>query len=268
MRRRNKDLAGITDPALAPLSAALTTDATADELTGEAEALTAYRAVSWERRRSLRRPAILATKLGVATVAGVFGLSGVATAAYTGSLPDALQDVAHKAIKAPKAHPPAQAVGPDATGEAAYGLCQAFAKDKESKDTEPKEKEPKATSTHEPKGQGKGLAKKKDDTTAADKGRGQAKEKSVAYRNLVRAAGGEDKVEAYCAAIPKPSGEPESSDTPQQGKPTAAPNHPTGKPSSSPARDTGEPSATPAESAPTETPSPLPSGSPTELPTP
>ena len=228
--------------------------------------MTAYRAVSWRRGRSLRRPAILATKLGVATVAGVFGLSGVATAAYTGSLPDTLQDIAHKTIKAPKAHPPAQAVGPDATGEAAYGLCQAFAKDKAPKSNEPKEKEPKATPTHEPQGQGKGkgLAKQKDD----DKGRGQAKEKSVAYRNLVRAAGGEDKVEAYCAAIPKPSGEPESSDTPQQSKPTTAPSHPTGKPSSAPARATGEPSATPAESHPTETPSPLPTGSPTELPTP
>ena len=254
MRRSNKDL---TDPALEPLRVALTADATAAELTGEAETLAAYRAVPWKRRRSVWRPAVLATKVGVATVAGVVGLSGVATAAYTGSLPDTLQDVAHKTIKAPKAHPPAQAVGPDAKGEAAYGLCQAFAKDKE----------PKATPTHEPQGHGKGLGNK---PTAAGKERGQAKEKSVAYRNLVRAAGGESKVDAYCAAVPKPSGEPESSASPTHGKPTSKPSHPAGKPSSAPSRATGQPThlPSPAQSHPTGTPSPLPTGSPSELPAP
>lgn len=240
--RRSRKLP--TDPTLEPLRVALTADATAQELSREAEALAAYRAVSWRRRRSLRRPAVLATKLGVATVAGVLGLSGVATAAYTGSLPDTLQDVAHKTINAPKAHPPAQAVGPDAKGDAAYGLCQAFAKDKE----------PKATPTHEPQGKGKGLGK-----NGADKGRGQSKQKSVAYRNLVRAAGGEDKVDAYCATVPKPSGEPDSSASPEHGKPTGKPGHPTGKPSDLPA---------PAQSAPAGSPSPLPTGSPTDLPTP
>ncbi|MDP9183735.1 MAG: hypothetical protein M3P04_13280 [Actinomycetota bacterium] len=239
MRRSHKHLPGLNDPSLAPLQAALTADATADELSGEANVLTAYRAVSWRRGRSVWRPAVFATKLGVATVAGVLGLSGVATAAYTGSLPDTLQDVAHKTIKAPKAHPPAQAVGPDATGEAAYGLCQAFAKDKEPKTT--KQSEPKATPTHEPQGQGKGLANKKDHATGADKERGQAKEKSVAYRNLVRAAGGEDKVAAYCAAVPKPSGEPESSDSTTHGKPTEKPSHPSGKPGSASSRATAKP---------------------------
>lgn len=233
MRRSRKDL---TDPALQPLRAALTAEATAEELTGQGQVLAEYRAVSWRRRRSAWRPAVLATKLGVATAAGVLGLSGVATAAYTGSLPDALQDVAHKTIKAPKAHPPAQAVGPDAKGAAAYGLCQAFAK----------EKEPKATPTHEPQGKGKGLGK-----NGADKARGHSKEKSVAYRNLVRAAGGEDKVAAYCATVPKPSGEPDSSESPTHGKPTT---HPTGKPTELPA---------PAQTHPTSSPSPLPTGSPT-----
>jgi hypothetical protein len=260
MRRSKKDLA-VTDPSLAPLHAALTADATADELAGEQAALTAYRAVSWRQARSLRRPAVFATKLGIATVAGVVGLSGVATAAYTGSLPDTLQDVAHKTIKAPKAHPPTQAVGPDATGRAAYGLCQAFAKDKANGQDD---KEPKATPTHEPKGHGKGLAKKQESSPAAGE-RGKSKERSVAYRNLVRAAGGEDKVEAYCASIPKPSGEPESSEAPEGGgKPTDTPRHATGKPSTVPSHATGRPSdlPSPAESHPTRAPSPDLAGSP------
>jgi hypothetical protein len=247
MRRSPKHPAEPTDPSLASLRAALTADATADELSGEGDALAAYRAVSWQRR-SAWRPAILATKLGVVTAAGVLGLSGVATAAYTGSLPDALQDVAHKTIKAPKAHPPTQAVGPDARGDAAYGLCQAFAKDKE-----PKEKEPKATPTHESQGRGKGQDKKAD--------RGQGKQGSVAYRNLVRAAGGEDKVEAYCASVPKPSGEPESAESPKQAKPGSAPARTTGKPSAA-ATKAAQPSTAPSPTtSPTE--SPLPTASPT-----
>lgn len=261
------------DPALAPLQAALTAPPSAEELTGEQHALNAYRAVSWREGRSFRRPAVLATKLGLATAAGVIGLSGVATAAYTGSLPDTLQDVAHKTIKAPKAHPPAQAVGPDATGPAAYGLCQAFVNEKGQDDKEPKEakesKEPKAAVTHEPQGHGKGLEKNKDkhkgNGNAAGEDRGQAKQRSVAYRNLVRAAGGEDKVEAYCASVPKPSGEPESGD--DSGKPTT---HPTAKPDHAGQHPTGKPTdlPAPAQSHPTGAPSAHPTGSPEELPAP
>src|SRR5689334_14546132 len=92
------------DANLDALHGALTAGAAPDELTGQHEALAAYRAVTWDRQSRWRRPAVFATKLGVATVAGVVGLSGVATAAYTGSLPDTLQDVAHKAFKAPPAH--------------------------------------------------------------------------------------------------------------------------------------------------------------------
>jgi hypothetical protein len=258
------------DPALAPLQAALIAPPTADELAGEQQVLAAYRAVSWRQARSFRRPAILATKLGLATAAGVIGLSGVATAAYTGSLPDTLQDVAHKTIKAPKAHPPARAVGPDATGPAAYGLCQAFVNDKGQEDKDKDDKEPKATATHEPQGHGKGLEKKKDNpgkghADAAGEDRGQAKQKSVAYRNLVRAAGGEDKLEAYCASVPKPSGEPESGD--DKGKPTS---HPTGKPEGAGEHPTGKPTdlPSPAQSHPTGAPTALPTGSPEEVPAP
>ena len=72
---------------------------------------------------------------------------------------------------------------------------------------------------------------------------GKAADRSVAFRNLVTAAGGEDKVEAYCATVEHPSarakGKP--ADHPK-GKPT---DQPKGKPSSHP---TGKPSTTPGSS--------------------
>ena len=74
------------------------------------------------------------------------------------------------------------AVGPDATGPAAFGLCRAWA-------------------NHE----------KHDDDKARAKG-------SVAMRNLAEAAGGEDRVEAYCATVRHPGagsqGKRRSSDVP------------------------------------------------------
>ena len=61
-------------------------------------------------------------------------------------------------------------MGPDATGPAAFGLCRAWA-------------------NHE----------KHDDGTKRAQG-------SVAMRNLAEAAGGESRVEDYCATVPHPSG--------------------------------------------------------------
>lgn len=184
--RRHRDLDLLRDPALAPMHAALTADAAPAEVVGGHAALVAFRAVSWERaatgapsRRPSWRPAVLssllASKLATALAVGAVGLSGTATAAYTGNLPDTLQDVAHDTIKAPAAHHE-KAVGPDAEGEAAYGLCTAFTKEREH---------------------------------------GKAAEKSVAFRNVAAAAGGADKIETYCATVPKPSGSPEA----EQGKP-------------------------------------------------
>jgi len=260
--RRGRDLAALQDPTLAPLRDALTAEPSAGELAGERDALAAFRAVSWgrhvapPRRRALWRPAVLssvlttalATKVGAAAAAGTVALSGAAAAAYTGNLPDGLQDVAHKTIKAPAAKkgPPAQAVGPDATGPAAWGLCQAFAKDKAEQ--QKADKEPGAASPGygrgEANGKGSGNAVKEDKGVKGDKGK--AKERSVAYRNLVRAAGGEDEVEAYCAAVPRPSDEPEagSSKAPKASKAPRAP--------------TPAASQTPRSSRPT-TPAPVPS---------
>jgi hypothetical protein len=257
-----------------------------DELTGEDHALATFTALSGGRRsrRALWRPAVLstvlATKLGAAAAAGAVTLSGTAAAAFTGNLPNGLQDFAHRTIKAPPAH----AKGPDATGPAAYGLCQAFAKDKDKtkddkdqgskKDDEAKgaEKSAEAKASAKPTdkpGKGLGRGNGNGNGKADDTDRGKSKERSVAYRNLVRAAGGEDKVEAYCASIPKPSGQPdaeegdEKADKDDTAKPTKTPAHETGKPTSDP--DAQKSAATPSATAsaeqtpePTETPEPTP----------
>jgi len=118
---------------------------------------------------------------------------------------------------------PATAVGPDATGPAAHGLCTAWSHAKPAK----------RTASH-----------------------------SVAFRNLVTAAGGADKVEAYCASVPRPSA----------GKPHKPSSHPTGKPSDKPgkgsAHPTGKPSTVPGKpSTVPGMPSTAPGGVPTVTPT-
>ncbi len=114
-------------------------------------------------------------------------------------------------------------MGPDAKGPAAFGLCNAF---------------------------------------AHAKGAGKAADRSVAFRNLVTAAGGEDKVEAYCAAVEHPSarakgkpadhpkGKPadQPKDTPTEQPKGTSSGHPTGRPSTTPgsshqATPTGGPAA-------------------------
>jgi hypothetical protein len=217
------------DPHLSALHAALGAPATADELSGEPGALALYRTSSAGRAvagRRLWRPALLSslvgTKLLTAFAAGAVGLSGAAVAAYSGVLPDTLQDTAHHTIGAPAAHPShtpgatpsATPVGPDATGSAAYGLCTAFDR---------------------------------------DRAHGKVDEKSVAFRNLATAAGGADKIAAYCATVVKPGSTPSpKASTHPTGKPSSHPtskptSHPTGKPTS---HATGAPNSHPGAPAP------------------
>lgn len=239
--RRRRDLE-LQDPGVSALQGALTAPASAAELSGEQDALALYRTSSAGRTHAARRlwrPAVLssalATKLLTAFAAGAVGLGGAATVAYTGHLPDSLQDTAHDTIGAPAAHPSASPtrtpVGPDATGPAAWGLCQAFNK----------------TDAH-------GKAKQ----------HGKAEEKSVAFRNLAEAAGGADKIAAYCATIPKPS------DSPDAQEPTdGASGHPTGAPDVLPngKQHHGKPATVPgpasnhAPDATTTSPEPEPTGS-------
>jgi hypothetical protein len=152
------------------------------ELAGFGTVLTAYRQLrdtadappelSWMRRPSRRRSVTQVAAAAGLAVAAV--LSGGIAAAYAGSLPATLQNIAHDAIAAPAArssqvtatragssHP----VGPVATGSAAHGLCNAYQHAEEH---------------------------------------GTAAERSVAFRNLARAAGGASRVAAFCSGVQHP----------------------------------------------------------------
>ena len=163
---------------------ALTAPARVVEVTAFDQVMAEYRdTVLTSSRRSLSvwrlimMPSVVGAKLG-ATLAGfAVGLAGAGVAAYTGSLPPSLQNAAHAAIGAPAA-PPSDAstpapgttkddhgVGPDATGPAAHGLCNAWSQHQRN---------------------------------------GAKPTESVAFRNLAKAAGGESKIAAYCATIPHP----------------------------------------------------------------
>jgi len=85
--------------------------------------------------------------------------------------------------------PTSTPVGPDATGPAAFGLCNAY----------------KHAKVH-----------------------GKSVGHSIAFRNLAAAAGGVDKIDAYCATIPHPGSAATSS--PSAGPPS----HPSGPPSGVP----------------------------------
>jgi len=210
------------------------------EVAGWGQALTVYREIAVRpgmpgRTRS-RRPRLSIAPFGArfaaaagATVIAILG-GGVA-AAYTGSLPGALQKIAHEAIAAPgvregSAAPTLQGsghpAGPSVTGAAAYGLCNAY--------------------------------------QHAD-----ASQRSTAFRNLVNAAGGAGQVAAYCASVPHPGatippgrrvGQTVSPTDASHGrKPTAPPGKPTtppGKPTAPPGKPTappGKPTTSPGNGA-------------------
>jgi hypothetical protein len=207
------------------LLAALSTGADSSELAAEARARATFRAAvnssDASRRRRRRTPSVLTSllsaKLAVAIAAGTVGIGGVVAAAYTGSLPHSAQGFAHHTIGAPaasanRAHEhrtaSAQPVGPDATREAAFGLCTAYMN---------------------------------------AKAHGSASEHAVAFGNLATAAGGASNIEAYCAAAAPPGTSPAAVPGHAAGKPTSHPtgkptSHPTGKPTSHP---TGKPTSHP-----------------------
>jgi hypothetical protein len=203
------------------------------ELAGLDQALAEFRetaGVSDAFRRSRpRRPTLLRTllsaKLGAAvTAAAVAALGSGVAAAYAGALPTALQKFAHHSIAAPAPRPSgsgsgsarasgsasgsphathhtATPTGPNPTGPAAYGLCTAYSR----------------AEAH-----------------------GNATQRAVAFRKLAAAAGGADKVAAYCATVPHPGATPSGQPTSHaKGRPSARPaqaptSHPKGKPTSVP----------------------------------
>jgi hypothetical protein len=153
------------------------------EVAGWGQALTVYRERALRpeipgRKRS-RRPRLIGSPLGarVAAAAGAVAiavLGGGVAAAYTGSLPGTLQKIAHEAFAAPAGRESAARPTPKGTGRpvepsagdsAPYGLCNAYQHAEEH---------------------------------------GNASQRAVAFRDLVKAAGGADRVAAYCASVPHP----------------------------------------------------------------
>lgn len=167
--------------------------ATTAELTGQVAALAAFSRIvggaTPAHSRRLRTPVTLSTllgaKLAIAAAASAATLGAVAVVAYTGSLPAAVQQFAHHTIGAPvpaqgSPHRPAAQTaaptGPDVTGHSAYRLCHAY---------------------------------------LAALATGTPTDLATARETVETAAGGADKIAAYCAAATPPD--------------TAAP-HPTGNP--------------------------------------
>jgi len=210
----------------AALLAALNAAPQDGELAGHARVLAEFRhrggmpvhARRSARRRSRLLTVLLTAKAAAAAAAAAVALGGVAAAAYTSTLPAPAQQFAHSVIGAPSpqsSHRPGtpqatpartNAVGPDATGPAGFGLCTAYAHAK----------------VH-----------------------GTASQKAMAFRNLAAVAGGAAKIAAYCAAVPHPGSSQSSQSAPAHpaGRPSP---HPTGKPSSRPTpHPTGRPSSAP-----------------------
>ncbi|HEX6056211.1 MAG TPA: hypothetical protein VFY98_10410 [Intrasporangium sp.] len=227
------------NPELARVAFLLAAQASQRELTGLEGALTTFRAHVSAPHTKRRRPSMIATLAGAklgATIAGIaVGLGGAATVAYVSANTPATPDTrvtapatssqaSAAAAGSSRASDRAQnseqdngaAVGPDASGHAAQGLCTAW---------------------ENVGGNGKAM-----DT--------------VAFQSLVKAAGGEDKVDAFCADRDAP-GQSEDRAT---GKPAAAP---TGKPATVP---TGKPSDVPTNHKPDSSPT-VPDAKPDTVPT-
>lgn len=191
------------------------------EVAGWEQALTVYREMadrpgmpgrpSIPGRPRSRRPRSIARPLGArlaaaAGAAAIAVLGAGAAAAYTGSLPAGLQKFAHTAIAAPGARGSSAASAPVGTDA------------------------PRAPSVPGPASYGLCNAEE----------HGTASQRAVAFRNLVHAAGGADKVAAYCASVPHPGstnppgrrvGQTASAaDTKQGRKPTTPPGKPTKTP--------------------------------------
>jgi hypothetical protein len=197
------------------------------ERRGQAKVLDEFRttfASLYPGRQPHRRPAMTSTslrvKLGTALAAGAVGLGAVGAAALTGNMPfvhdkatapapdhkssadqSKTADAKDKADKKGKAADSTKtAVGPDAAGPAAFGLCTSWAH----------------------------VATK-----------GQVAEKSVAFRNVAAAAkGASQSITAYCLTVTKAHVAGKSATHPT-AKPSSHPtgnssSHPTGNSSSHP----------------------------------
>ena len=239
-------------PVLAPLLRALSQDPSPAELRGFEDALASFRSAVPARRpapHTIWRIPMLASLAGTRLVSSLAGIAVAAGATAVvisaGGLTSAPHQPVHPSVGGPgaqtttapvvtpKPSETGEAVGPDAKGPAAFGLCNAW-------------------SRHQANG-------------AKPTG-------SVAFRNLATAAGGEGKIATYCATIAHPGkgNHPSGKGT---GKPNEKPDKPgktrgdddeTGKPTG---KGTGRPTDKPTGAA-TGKPSGSGTGKPTTLPTP
>jgi hypothetical protein len=238
-------LEGGRDPASAPpgcgglarVLAAVAAPAPPEELAGEQQAMASFAAVKRSRsptlspRRIAGRRKVLTMKAAAAALVAVLSIGGVAAAA-SGLLPDQASPVADQAPATTGADAAAHglgkaaaadlggsanaglaegqgrasAAGPDASGAARVGLCRAWQA-----------------------GQG------------ADHGR---RMDAVAFQALVEAAGGADRVAAYCEDVTAGSSA-DAHGTSQVSPPSvSAPSTSVSPPSSGPPADPGPPAST------------------------
>jgi hypothetical protein len=162
---------------VADVLATLRSGPTSDELAGEASVLAEFRRGTGEAALSPgpRRPRRFTPRLGaraaVAAAVAALGLGGLATAAYAGMLPAAMQRLAHDTIGAPavpsgspsRAHQPSgqTSAGPGAAGLTVQRWCSAYA-------------------------------------------HGTAAQRAAVRHELIQAAGGAGKIAEYCGAATHP----------------------------------------------------------------
>jgi PT repeat len=212
-------------PLLAATLRAAAGPARPGELAGRHQALAAFNRARQDPVVCQRRPSMIKTTLlklltvKAATIAAVVvGTGGVALAASTGAIPNPLNNHPAPAASASKSHPGA----PDASARpgnadpspSLVGLCHAY-------------------------------------TAGAGSDHGKALE-SPAFQALLTAAGGKDKVDAFCTGIlasakptDHPTGQPSEQPTEHPTEhPTGQPTeHPTGQPTGHP---TGQPTTHPS----------------------
>jgi hypothetical protein len=229
------------EQALAILFSALRSPALPEELLRQSDYLEAFAATQTLRTDPIptRRNKMLALLMAKTTIAAaaLVAVAGAGTAAYTGSLPNGLQDVAHHVVGAPAVdhtQAPDSQADPRATDLTAT---------------------PSATSTPEASHSSNRVGSVHGWCTAYLHG-GLAT-KSTTYRRLAKAAGGTNRISAFCADVahpgnPQATAGPTSQPTGQpSAQPTATPSaHPTGQSSAHPtgqssAHPTSQPSNTP-----------------------
>lgn len=229
---------GPVHPAVDELLTALVAEPRPHELDGLDKPLAAYRAtfaapqlVPATTRRAFVHTGLLSARAAAAAGGVALGLAAAAMAVAV-NLPANNADRTPLSPAATTSDPQptdkGQGVGPDATGPAAHGLCTAW-------------------SNHQRNG----------DDAAMD---------TPPMRNLAEAAGGHEKIAAYCSAVPHP-GKGHATDKPGKGadkpgkgadkdKATRDESHNGNEPGKKPA---ATPTVTPSPSSSTSSPTPTPS---------